>query len=72
VGDLDGDGSLEVMVPDQSQTSLHGISLQGGEAVLDWSVKLEGRLTSNLAGMSLPDGRLVLGSAAGETLYLWP
>lgn len=72
VGDLDGDGSLEVLVPDQSQTSLHGISLQGGEAVLNWSVELEGRLTSNLAGVSLPDGRLVLGSAAGETLDLWP
>jgi hypothetical protein len=51
---------------------LNGISYQDGEAVLDWSVGLESRLTSNLAGVSLPDGRLVLGAAAGETLYLWP
>lgn len=72
VGDLDGDGVLEVLVPDQSQTSLNGISLENGEAVLDWRVELESRLTSNPAGVSLADGRLVLGAAAGDILYLWP
>lgn len=72
VGDLDGDGVLEVVVPDRSQTSLKGISYQKGKAVLEWTVELEGGLTSNLAGVSLPDGRVVLGAGVGEILYLWP
>lgn len=72
VGDLDGDGVLEVVVPDRSQTSFNGISYQDGEAVLDWTFELDGELTSNLAGVSLRDGRLVFAAAAGEILYLWP
>ncbi len=71
VGDLDGDGSLEVVVPGLGQETLHGIGYLAGKAEILWTVPLDGRLTSNLAGVKLADGSLVLGAGVGESLFVW-
>ena len=71
VGDLDGDGVLEVIVPGKSQETLHGIEYLNGEAVEVWAISLGGRLTSNLAGISLENGRLTIGAGVGDQLLIW-
>ena len=71
VGDLDGDGVLEVVVPDKTQETLHGLEYNNGQAIEVWAVPLGGRLTSNLAGVSLEDGRLAIGAGVGDLLMIW-
>ena len=71
VGDFNGNGIQEVVVPDLSQESLNGIELVRDEANLAWTVQLGGKLTSNLAAVSLRDGSLILGAGVGETLLIW-
>ncbi len=71
VGDLDGDGALEVVVPGKSQETLHGIEYLNGEAVEVWAISLGGRLTSNLAGVLLENGRLTIGAGVGDQLLIW-
>jgi len=71
VGDLNGDGLLEVVLPGLGQESMYGISYRNGRAEIMWEVPLGGRLTSNLAGVTQDDGTLVLGAGVGEILLLW-
>ena len=71
VGDLDGNGRPEVVVPGLGQESLNGIGYMDGQAEKLWTVSLGGRLTSNLAGVTLWDGSLVLGAGVGERLLVW-
>jgi hypothetical protein len=71
-GDFDGDGSVELIVPNQSFTSLAAIRRihTGAEAV--WELSLPGRLTTNLSASVSADGGLVLGAGTdAHTLRLW-
>ncbi len=61
VADFSGDGILEVVVPDQSQTSLAGIQYTQAGLQIVWDVPLGAQLSANLAAVSLSDGRLALG-----------
>jgi hypothetical protein len=71
VADLDGDGTLEVVVPGLGQESLHGIGYLEGKAEVLWTLALDGRLTSNLAGVTMGDGSLQLGAGVGSSLLIW-
>ena len=71
VGDLDGDGVPEVVVPGDQKQSLNGIGYREGEALLLWTIPLGGGLTSNLAAVGLADGRLTLGAGVGNRLLIW-
>jgi hypothetical protein len=71
IGDLDGDGALEVVVPDLSREYLNGVGFTTGKAGLLWSVPLGGKLSSNLAGVTRADGSLSLGAGAGDQLLVW-
>ncbi len=62
-GDFDGDGRLELLVPNQSLTELGGIQRIPTGAELRWTVPLAGRLSTNLAAVASPAGRMVV--AAG-------
>lgn len=71
-GDFDGEGSGEVLVPVQSQDSLAAVrhSEQGAREV--WSLAVGQRITTNLAGVYLPDDGIALGVGHdGQALRLW-
>ena len=71
-GDFDGDGSVEVLLPDQSLTELGAIRRAGDGAEAAWSVPLDGILTTNLAAVSFPDGCLALGLGRDDgVLRVW-
>jgi hypothetical protein len=72
VGDFDGDGQLEVLLPDQRRESLGGIRRTVDGAVVAWQVPLGGRLVTNLAAVTLPDGGLAVGAGHdGAALRVW-
>lgn len=71
-GDLDGDGSWEVVVPDETYTRLQAVrhARNGVEPV--WDLPLGGTLSTNLAAATDEGGRIAL--AAGRTdgvLRIW-
>jgi hypothetical protein len=70
-GDLDGDGLPEVVVPGSNRTTLNGLFYRDGAMGQAWRVELGGELTSNLTGVSFPDGSLWLGAGVGEELVVF-
>jgi hypothetical protein len=71
-GDFNGDGQLEIVVADQSRQTINGLqhTTDGVEPV--WSLPLAGRLTTNLAAVTLPDGRLGLAAGTEEgRIHVW-
>lgn len=73
LADGNGDGVVEVVVPDQAMTSLAGVQRTADGAEEVWVVALGGTLSSNLAGVTTSSGRfvLVVGLADGRVL-VWP
>jgi hypothetical protein len=71
-GDFNGDGRIEVVTPDQSQTTLAGIQSTKDDLQTVWSVPIGGILSTNLAAAALPDGRLALGvGSENNLLRIW-
>jgi hypothetical protein len=71
-GDFNGDGQLEIVLPDQSMSRIAGLQRTADGVAEIWSLPLDGTLATNLAAVTLPDGELVL--AAGTTdgrLRVW-
>lgn len=71
-GDLDGDGSWEVIVPDGSYTGLQAVRHTRGGVEPVWRLPLGGTLSTNLATATDKGGRIAL--AAGRTdgvLRIW-
>ncbi len=71
-GDFDGDGALELLLPNQQRTRLGAIRRTDAGAEAVWQLPLEGVLSTNLAAITLPEGGLAL--AAGQennTLRVW-
>ncbi len=72
VADFDGDGKLELLVPDQAKTSLGAIERTTEGAITDWTLPLAARLTTNLAVVNDTNGHLVLGvGQQDKTIRLW-
>jgi hypothetical protein len=72
-GDFDGDGALELLLPNQARSELGAVrrTLTGAEVV--WTLPLDGRLSTNLAAVTTSDGRIVVGAGREDgTLRLWP
>ncbi len=70
--DFNGDGQVEIVVPDQSQTALSAIQVLDGALKTVWEAPIGGKLTTNLAAVTMPDGRLGLGVGnENKTLRLW-
>jgi hypothetical protein len=71
-GDFNGDDVIELVVPDQTQTNLHGIQFSEDGLTSIWNVPLGGRLSTNLVGLELADGRLALGAGTeNQILRIW-
>jgi len=71
-GDFDGDGLSELLVlsPDLSEYIAVRRTPTGAEEV--WRLPLDGIISSNLAGASLPDGNLIIGAGRSDNvLRIW-
>ena len=72
-GDLDGDGALELLVPNQDRTGLGAIRHEQGGARVAWTLSLGGVLTTNLAASTATGGRVsVAAGRTDEVLRIWP
>ena len=70
--DLDADGKVELLLPSQDLTSLGLLQRTNNGAEVITDLPLDGRLSSNLAGISLPDGSLAIAAGTDSgSLYLW-
>lgn len=65
-GDFNADGVIELLVPDQTHTSLAVLSIDGVLA----AIALPGKLTSNLSASEI-DGELYIGAGTQGSLRIW-
>jgi hypothetical protein len=71
-GDFDGDGQVELLLPDQERASLGAVRRVPGGAEVAWKVPAGDRISTNLAAVAFPDGTLAVGVGhAGDQLRLW-
>ena len=78
-GDFDGDGQVELLLPNQARTALGAIRRTAEGAAVVWSLPLDGPMTTNLGAVTLPDGSLAIGIGqengillpAGNSLRIW-
>jgi hypothetical protein len=71
-GDFDGDGAVELLVPNQAQDFLAAVrrTFTGAEEV--WRVAIGGQLATNIAAVTLRDGTVIVGAGTVEdSLRLW-
>ena len=71
-GDLDGDGSWELLVPTPSYTALEAVRHTNGGVEPAWRLPLDGTLATNLASTTDARGRAALAAGTAEgTLRIW-
>ncbi|MBT4502484.1 MAG: hypothetical protein HOC74_32425, partial [Gemmatimonadetes bacterium] len=70
-GDFDGDGQIELLLPNQALTQLGAVRHTPTGARIVWTLPLSQRISTNLAAVTLADDRLALGLGYGQTLHLW-
>lgn len=65
-GDFDGDGRVELLLPTRDRTRLAAIRRTGNGAERAWKVPLPAALTSNLAGVTLAGGRMIVAAGLSD------
>ena len=60
-GDFDGDGQIELLLPNQARTELGAIRRSAAGAEVVWSLPLNGSMSTNLGAVTLADGRIAVG-----------
>ena len=71
-GDFDGDGRIELLVPNQARTSLGAIRRKPGGAEVAWTIPVGGGVMTNLATVAFPDNTVAVGVGhEGNMLRLW-
>lgn len=71
-GDFDGDGQLEVLLPNQRRDELGAIRYSADGAEIAWAVPAGGSITTNISAVSLADDQLIVGlGRADGVLRLW-
>jgi hypothetical protein len=71
-GDYDGDGEVELLLPDYERTSLGAVRRTTGSAEVAWTVPVGGSISTNLATVTFPDGGLAVGVGhEGNQLRIW-
>jgi hypothetical protein len=72
VGDFDGDGTLETLLPDNDRELLVAVERTVDGAKLDWTLSLEGTLSSNLAAVTDDEGRISVGVGLSDgSVLVW-
>lgn len=60
-GDFNGDGQIELVLPDQALITINGLQLnENGEVETVWTLPVDGAVLTNLSAVSLPGGGLAL------------
>jgi hypothetical protein len=71
-GDFDGDGQLELLLPDQGRNVLGAIRRTTGGAEVAWSLPVEGKVSTNIAAVMLDDGGLAVAvGREDDVLRVW-
>ncbi len=71
-GNLDGDGSWELLLPDSSYTALEAVRRTKGGVETAWRLPLDGTLATNLASATDSRGRVALAVGTAEKkLRIW-
>jgi hypothetical protein len=71
-GDFDGDQKVEVLLPDQSRTELGAVRRTANGAELVWTLPVGDMVSTNLAAVSFPDGRMAIGVGRNDgVLRVW-
>lgn len=71
-GDFDGDGALELLMPNPQLTELVAVRRSKDSAEEVWRLPIEGVLSTNLAAVSLSNGMLALGIGTESGVFkLW-
>jgi hypothetical protein len=71
-GDLDGEGAIELLLPDPSYENLGAVRRTNSGAEVVWSIPLEERLSTNLTGFTLQNGELAIGAGRIDgVLRVW-
>lgn len=71
-GDFDGEGQIELLLPNQALTELGAIRRTTNGAQLAWSVRVGGRVRTNLAAVTLTDNRIAVGVGDDrQMLRIW-
>lgn len=71
-GDFDGDGRIELLVPEQARANLGAIRRTPDGAEVVWTVPIGERISTNLATVTFQDDTLVVGVGhEGNGLRLW-
>lgn len=71
-GDFDGNGQVELLLPNQSRTILGAIRRTPDGAEVAWEVPLDGTMVTNVAAVTLAGDTLAVGvGRADGTLRLW-
>ncbi|HSR56245.1 MAG TPA: hypothetical protein VLN73_08380, partial [Alphaproteobacteria bacterium] len=65
-GDFDADGSVELLVPSQDLGRLAAIRRTSRGVERAWELKLPATLSSNLAGVTLAGGRMVVAAGLSD------
>jgi hypothetical protein len=60
-GDFDGDGQVELLLPNQARSELGAIHRTSDGAEVAWSLPLSSRLVTNFGGVTLPNGSIAIG-----------
>lgn len=70
--DFNGDGIIELAVPSQAQLEIAGIQYTSGVLAPVWELPTGEKLSTNLAGVRLDDGQMMLGAGTeGRVLRIW-
>lgn len=71
-GDFDGDGQIELLLPNQALSELCAVQRAAKTAQIDWTLDIEGQMTSNLAAVTLNSGEIVVGLGNDQQLLkIW-
>lgn len=71
-GDFDNDGKPEILLINRdTESELAGISLSNNQANTDWTLNLNGKVSSNVAAVTLDNKQIALGVGQGKSLRVW-
>jgi len=68
-GDFDGDGSVELLLPNQARDELGAIRRTSEGAEVVWNLPIEGQLNTNLGAVTLNNGMIIIGIGRTDNVF---